>query len=99
MHQGGGHMGPQQPLPGPPPRYPPNQGQWTATGQPRPNGPRAGPPNGPPQRPQMVNKIKFVTLLYNNNEFAYLKVEAQNFEIINTHKLLLLWFLHVYTRR
>ncbi|XP_039964851.1 cleavage and polyadenylation specificity factor subunit 6 isoform X1 [Bactrocera neohumeralis] len=53
MHQGGGHMGPQQPLPGPPPRYPPNQGQWTATGQPRPNGPRVGPPNGPPQRPQM----------------------------------------------
>lgn len=49
MHQGG-PMGGQPPLQGPP-RYPINQGQWGA-GQPRPNGPRPGPP-GPQQRPPM----------------------------------------------
>ncbi|XP_037813739.1 cleavage and polyadenylation specificity factor subunit 6 isoform X2 [Lucilia sericata] len=49
MHQGP-PMVPQQGMQGPP-RFGQQQPQWP--GQPRPNGPRPGPLNGPPQRPQM----------------------------------------------
>lgn len=58
MHQGP-PMVPQQGMQGPP-RFGQQQSQWP--GQPRPNGPRPGPLNGPPQRPPQMVTISIIIM-------------------------------------